>query len=176
MSTYIELFLPFQQLRLLLTPCIFLSKYIGCNGNNGDMSLIILAVLLLLLDIIDCKVVQIIKHIDKKLCSRSNYYQMGDKFIDQIQYGAAIIMVWTWPILNDQQKLILLASWIWRSVGVVIFMKTKNLRVLTVFPDMIKEFLVLWFFIPQSNWIVIVLLIGLKMIFEYAKSKNFKFD
>jgi hypothetical protein len=155
-------FIPFQLFRLASSPLITIVPI------HERESLLFLATLLIVLDLMDCT-----KQLNTiySLCN-TYWYQFGDKIIDQVQYMVALYVLWSAPIIEVHHKTILFVAWIWRMVGVYLFISTKNKIWLTICPDLFKELLVLWYFIPNAGVIETTILIILKIAFEIQKSKR----
>lgn len=63
-------------------------------------------------------------------------------------------------------------AWAWRMVGVAQLMRTGELKVLTWFPDVFKELLVLWCILPNASVAVMACVVLAKMVFENLKAKG----
>ncbi len=171
-----EKLMPWQALRILLTPCLCISLLMLSRGSSEKTATFVLAVLLVILDIVDANPLIRLKG---GVETESGSYQYADKMIDQAQYAAALVIIvsagWRWPgdPANAQGKTaLLLIAWTWRMLGVAQLMRTGELKTLTWFPDIFKELLVLWCILPDANPAIVTLVVGAKMVFEHLKADN----
>lgn len=172
-------YLPFQMLRLAATPLLLAVPALVGQGRAG---LALTATVLLLLDLVDCGLARVAAHAGvlartgRRACSDSSWYQCGDKVIDQVQYAAALCLVWSWPApaLSPHRRMLLLAAWLWRSVGVALFVRSGAAKAslwLSVFPDLFKELLVLWAVFPSAGAAAISAVVVAKVAFEVVKGR-----
>lgn len=171
-----EHLMPWQALRILLTPSLIISLLVLSRSGNAKMALLTLVVVLTLLDFVDANpLIRLKGHVDTERGS----YQYADKMIDQAQYAAALVVIastgWRWP--GDQthaqtKTMLLVVAWAWRMVGVAQLMRSGELKVLTWFPDVFKELLVLWCILPNANVVVMACVVLAKMVFENLKAKG----
>ena len=158
-------FFPHQVMRLVATMWLFL---VPCAVGTDRMGLVCVAILLTELDLIDCPWAFTSRAIK---CTSSSWYQCVDKLIDQMQYMVALALIWNWPLITAQRRLILIIALSWRWVGVLSFVLSKGTepKFLVLFPDLFKELLVLWGCFPKSGGLAIALVIVGKVIFEGIK-------
>ena len=152
--------------RFILTPIIALS----------GKSYFKLVLILILLDIIDCNPL-VIKLFSKEelkkqqYCSRDSFYSQIDKFLDLYQYLFAIVLLR--PIFSLNSYYILLLLFLYRLLGVVLYVKNKNPIDFVYFPDLIKEYIVLIALfgdrVPLN--ILLITFIG-KIGYEYLMHKS----
>lgn len=171
-----EKLMPWQALRILLTPSLCISLLMLSRGSSERTATLVLAVLLVVLDIVDANPLIRLKG---GVETESGSYQYADKMIDQAQYAAALVIIvsagWRWPgdPANAQGKTaLLLIAWTWRMLGVAQLMRTGELKTLTWFPDVFKELLVLWCILPDANPAIVTLVVGAKMVFEHLKADD----
>ena len=133
-------FAPYQLLRVALTPALLCASHL-----RPKEMLLALAAILLVLDVVDCRLGDALnRHVfvgrpALNPCSTSAAYRAVDKLTDQMQYAAALCLLWTAPGVPPSLKWALLAAWLWRMIGVAFYVAS-----LVAFPDLFKEFLVLW--------------------------------
>lgn len=171
-----EKLMPWQALRILLTPCLILAISVLSHGGSEKMAVFVLALILLVLDLLDANpLVRMKAGVDIEYGS----YHYADKLLDQAQYAAALVIItsagWRWPgdpALSQGKTALLLVSWTWRMLGIAQLMRTGELKVLTWFPDIFKEMLVLWCILPNAHPLVVVCLVIMKMVFEYLKASD----
>lgn len=127
---------------------------------------LILFVVLILLDIMECFYVIDIKSILNPINLINNIkhnivdnksYQVYDKIIDVLSY----CLLLTFDIDNTLKFLIL-----YRLIGVLIYLFTSNGKSLVVFFDFVKEYL-LYIFIFGNNYNYIILFLLPKILLEY---------
>jgi hypothetical protein len=155
---------PFQ-LRLYSTIILLpLLKYL-------NVSLVLPVASLFLLDYLDCVFYN--KFISKYECKRGENninYHVNDKILDLTTYF--LFMFLFWDKFDDKNKSIILVLLIWRTIGVLIFTKTKNKNYLKVFFDGINGVLVLYLlsnyssFVKDNYNLLIPFVLILKIIFE----------
>ena len=163
MSTYITF--KFSIIRLLVTPVLLLAY----------QSPLIMAVLLLVLDVVDCSRFHLyfIKEFGSRdeQCTHNYLYQATDKLIDIFQYAIAILILCKYVGSPFHTLSVYLLAW--RTIGVMGFIYSKNTIYLVPFFDCIKEILVLWWLCngtPSSTLVFIVCIA--KIIFETWKNGN----
>tara|TARA_B110000483_G_scaffold156428_1_gene185741 strand:+ start:16433 stop:16945 length:513 start_codon:yes stop_codon:yes gene_type:complete len=86
------------------------------------------------------------------------YYQINDKIIDIFTY---LLLISLFPSDNILKFFVL-----YRLIGVLLYLKTKNNYSLVIFFDFIKEYL-LYLFIFGHNYIYLTLFLILKIILEF---------
>jgi hypothetical protein len=86
------------------------------------------------------------------------YYQINDKIIDTFTY---LLLISLFPSDNILKFFVL-----YRLIGVLLYLKTKNNYSLVIFFDFIKEYL-LYLFIFGHNYIYLTLFLILKIILEF---------
>tara|TARA_B100001175_G_C19316340_1_gene545534 strand:+ start:67 stop:597 length:531 start_codon:yes stop_codon:yes gene_type:complete len=86
------------------------------------------------------------------------YYQINDKIIDIFTY---LLLISLFPSDNILKFLVL-----FRLIGILLYLKTKNNYSLVIFFDFIKEYL-LYLFIFGHNYNYLPLFFILKIIFEF---------
>ena len=86
------------------------------------------------------------------------YYQINDKVIDTFTY---LLLISLFPSDNILKFFVL-----YRLIGVLLYLKTKNNYSLVIFFDFIKEYL-LYLFIFGHNYIYLTLFLILKIILEF---------
>lgn len=165
-----------QVLRIILTPSLLISLYVLIHTKNEKFAVLTLVIVLLLLDFVDGN------PIIRKWGGVNFYsgaYHYTDKLLDQAQYAAALALVssanWRWPgdpTLARAKCITLILSWAWRMIGVGQLMRTGRLDVLTWFPDVFKELLILWCIIPNAGIVEVCIVIVGKMVFEWLKAKG----
>lgn len=169
-----QTFLPYQIARVAATPLLLAAPALG-GGGDRRASLAWLALLLTLLDGIDCNTLTMSSRTFAR-CYTSHWYQAGDKLLDQAQYAAALHLAWAWPALGSGGVALLLAAWLWRSLGVATFLRSRAILWLAVCPDVFKELLVLWWILPGAGWSVVALLVAAKVAFEVLKGSQVRLE
>jgi len=138
--------------RSVSTIIIFTILYMNLNKKFMNKYLyLILPFLFYILDISDI-------FLYTSICAKYFKYQSMDKIIDILSYFILFLI-----IKND--KLLYLFI-IYRFIGVLLFLITKNSYCLVFFFDFIKEYL-LYIFIFGYNYNFIYIFIILKIILEY---------
>jgi hypothetical protein len=147
-------------IRYIVTTVIF----IIIKKINGNIKLninLILPIALHFLDFVDGMYFSNQPEKIKAYCYNINHYQMNDKLCDLASYALAYSMFGL-----DKYVLFFI---IYRTIGVSLFLITKDRRWLIIFFDFIKEYL-LYLYITKSkkNNKLLITLIVLKIIFEYG--------
>jgi len=138
--------------RFTITVITFIILYKISDDDYIQKQLyLILPILLHLFDILDTRIYNI-------RCCEHWIYQKLDKITDILSYILLIFM-----IKND--KLLHLFI-LYRLLGVILFVKTKNSYYLVIFFDFIKEYLI-YKYIFGNNYTFIYICIVFKIIFEY---------
>jgi hypothetical protein len=164
-------FIPFQLARLVLT---FLLLVIPLTAGVGRLAMVEMAVMLIALDFFDiisfgAAEARLFDPNFYANAGRSDWYQFSDKLIDQVQNTVALAIMWNWPLLQPRGRKILLAAIMWRWVGVwAVRSDVTSLRLL-MFPDVFKELLVLFAFVPNPTMLTITLVILIKVMFEVVQ-------
>lgn len=163
-------YVPYQVMRIVSTMLLFLVPYVAGTNRAG---LVCVAILLTELDLVDCPWAFTSRAVK---CTNSSWYQCVDKLIDQVQYMVALALIWNWPLITYQRRIILVIALSWRWIGVLLFVRSKGTepRFLILFPDLFKELIVLWGCFPRSGWRSITFVIVGKVIFEWIKCKRCK--
>lgn len=98
-------------------------------------------------------------------------YQRADKLVDQVQYAAALVLLYVMCRFSDR---VIVATHLLRWIGVFLFVRDGSVgsrakRWLAFCPDVTKELLLLASF-PSWNvaWAVVAVIAG-KTLFEYAR-------
>lgn len=120
---------------------------------------LILPILLTLLDLLDgifAKIDEIKNGINK--CTKKFYYQYNDKICDSISY---LLLFWFFKL-----DINLLFFVIYRVIGVILFVITKDSRWLILFFDFAKEYL-LYLFLFRNNYSYIPIFVLFKICYEY---------
>ena len=86
------------------------------------------------------------------------YYQINDKIIDIFTY---LLLIGLFPSDNILKFLVL-----FRLIGILVYLKTKNNYSLVIFFDFVKEYL-LYLFIFNHNYNYLPLFLILKIILEF---------
>lgn len=86
------------------------------------------------------------------------YYQINDKIIDIFTY---LLLIGLFPSDNILKFLVL-----FRLIGILLYLKTKNNYSLVIFFDFVKEYL-LYLFIFNHNYNFLPLFLILKIILEF---------
>lgn len=152
--------------RFLLTPIIAL------GGKNYYK----LVFLLILLDVLDCNPLIIKLFPQKELqkqqyCSRDPIYSEIDKWLDLYQYLFAIYIYR--DLFTSYNLQLLLLMFFYRFVGVLSYHYNKNPMDFVIFPDLIKEFIVLVaLYNNQVPTSIILLMIFGKVIYEFLMHKK----
>ena len=143
--------------RSVITIITFILLYKSCNNNKfiNKNIYIILPILLYLLDILDGEYLRLF---NKKNCCKYFQYQLMDKIIDIISYCLLFFII--------KKDIILYICIIYRLIGVILFIITKNSYFLVIFFDFVKEYL-LYRYIFDNNYKYIYVFIMLKIMFEY---------
>jgi len=150
----------FRKIRILLTPLLLLS------GN----SIIGTVFLLLLLDTSDC-----LSLFFKHKCSTNWNYQKYDKIIDLFHYFIAIFILSINGKIKKEFLFILIVFYLWRCIGVILFIRYKDVRFLIPFFDFIKELLVIYVFFKNNIYVYIIGIV-LKIMFEiFLHGKKIKY-
>ena len=129
--------------------------------KNGNLNInLILPIALTILDSVDSIFIFSKKYKLKYKCFNKNDYQMNDKVCDIISYILVYLMFGL-----DNHVLFFI---IYRTIGVYLFLKTKDRKWLIIFFDFIKEYL-LYLYITNSkhNNKLLITLIASKITFEY---------
>lgn len=150
-------------LRLSLTLVIFV--YLSKINLSIDKHYLILPILLTILDFTD-NIFTVFVPGCKIPCQRvknNKFYQLQDKIIDALSY----ILVWYIFKLDDKYLYLTL----YRLIGVFGYYHTNNKQLFILFPDLIKEFLVVDGFYGSKNTVPFIGVMVLKMIFEYYSHK-----
>lgn len=149
-------------LRILITICLF---YLISRSGSMLMSkylFLILPVGLVLLDLIDN--IPSFLHwwnqgYNKDKCTHLFAYQSTDKVIDLLSYLLAIY----WFGLHSDPLFLVFCGL--RACGVLGFLLTSKSYPLMIFPDLIKEYMIYRYFIPQGGaWLPAVIIA--KICFE----------
>jgi len=140
-------------LRIVITFIAFfiINKY----HLDNKYLLIILSLVLLLLDFTDN-----LFTITKRNCHYIYYYKINDKINDLLSY----LLVYLLFPLNRVYLMFI----IYRAIGILLFVITKNSVWFVIMPDLLKEYLI-YTYIYKSNNIYLPILILCKVIFEYFK-------
>lgn len=103
----------------------------------------------------------------------SDSYQFADKILDQVQYAAALFLLWTYCGFWSP---VIVIAYILRWIGVVLFahegsVGAKAKRWLALFPDLTKELLLLIAVLGTENAspLMITLTITAKIAFEVVR-------
>lgn len=147
-----------QFARLAATPLLLLVLLAGSDRRR----LAWLAALLVVLDFVDC--IPLVH----RGCGRSEWYRNGDKLLDLAQTAAGLCLVWSWPSMSTNRWALLLA-WLARTVGVALFVDTRDPRWLAATPDVFKELLLLWSIAPRAGLAASAAVVAAKALFEVAK-------
>jgi hypothetical protein len=163
-------FVPYQLLRIAATPTILLAVL----APSDRMVFLLLALVLVLLDALDCRFGDVFNRLRGRPglipCSSSAWYRVVDKLTDQMQYAAALCLLWPVRSVPTDLKRALLAAWAWRMAGVAAYVFQSDPVLLVVFPDFFKEFLVLWALPTTSSPLPLVpLVVAGKAAFEWLK-------
>ena len=145
-------------LRIILT---FITFWVISKWTNPKYLFIILPIVLTVLDASDNipAFIYSFLHNNKDICTINFEYQSTDKVNDLLSY----VLAWYWFDLKSEPLFLLFCGL--RAFGVLGFLSTKKSWPLMVFPDLLKEYLVYRFIIPQGfNWLPFVI-IG-KICFE----------
>lgn len=151
-------------LRLVLTLIIF---SVLPNFKLNKYYYIILPILLIILDLIDGIFVVILKEYQKEKNKNNlfdNFYHLNDKIIDSLSY------LFVWYIFKLDYKYLFLI--LYRFIGVYYFYYTNNKKIFTLFPDLFKEYLIVDGLFNSNNYIVYIIVLFIKMIFEYLFHGN----
>ena len=116
---------------------------------------LILPILLTILDEVDNIFTFLYKN---NSCTKLFYYQYTDKICDSISY---LFLFLFFKIDN-----LLLFFTLYRIIGVILFIITKNSRWLILFFDFSKEYL-FYFFIFKNNYLYLPMFIFCKFCFEF---------
>jgi hypothetical protein len=141
---------------------IFLTFLLFFGRNN----LILMVILLIFLDMIDTRFIYKNNKLEftilpsplkmnDEVYKKYDYY---DKLVDFFQYTIALILVY--KIIPKNWRIIILFFYLWRLIGLILFLLIGNKRILVIFFDLIKELLFLSIFINFSikNLIIIIIL------------------
>ena len=160
-------YFPFQAIRLVATVLMFLIPVVA--GKNR-MGLILMVIFLTFIDTVDCPWNR------SYSCDGSVWYQCMDKLIDQMQYMVALAIIWNWPLITPQRRIILIITLMWRWIGVLLFVRSEATEPtwLMLCPDLFKELIVLWACFPNSGSGAIALVIVAKILFECIKGSSIK--
>lgn len=134
----------------------------------------IIAFALLVLDGIDTLILKIDTHavLSNKDIECSEQYQFADKVVDQVQYAAALTLLWTYCGFWSP---VIATAYLLRWIGVALFahdgsVGAKAKRWLALFPDVTKELLLLFAVMgPCASPLMITLTIVAKVVFELAR-------
>jgi len=99
----------------------------------------------------------------KDKCTKLFNYQSIDKINDL----AAYVLAWYWFDLKSHPLFLIFCGL--RAFGVLGFIWTRKTYPLMIFPDLLKEFLIYRYFIPQGfNWLpaIIIAKIGFEVFFH----------
>jgi hypothetical protein len=135
-----------QIFRIILT----IITLIYLKSKNLKNIFIVLPLILTILDLID--------KFPNKIDSKTFEYQSIDKINDLVSYIIA------WYIFDLDSVFLVLC--LVRSIGVFEFIRTKNTSSLILFPDVLKEYLVYRYFVPNGFKYFPLVFIG-KMGYEY---------
>lgn len=127
---------------------------------------IVMALILLVTDSIDsigCK------YVYNNQCECDKEYQKMDKIIDLVHYAVAIAVLSF--IIKRGWLLVLLGLFLWRCIGVLIWIRggQKSKKVFVVFPDVVKEVMLLTALPINEFWPYAVVFILLKILFEIGR-------
>jgi len=153
----------FSNLRIATTPFLLLTR-----GSP-----LFMAVLLLLLDLIDCDVKKAWnkKIYDETQCKKNFQYQSCDKLIDVSQYIVGISLLYKYSGMSYSYIQLLLFFTFWRFIGVIFFIYYRDTRYLVPFFDVTKELMVLWVIMNgKVSTNAIALICICKLIFEQLKN------
>lgn len=171
-----EKMITWQVLRVVLTPSLLISLYVLTHSESEQLAILTLVIVLILLDFVDAN--PILRTWGGVDVYRGAYHY-ADKLMDQAQYAAALALVssasWRWPgdpTSAHAKYIVLILSWTWRMIGVGQLMRTGELDILTWFPDVFKELLVLWCILPNAGIVEVCAVIVGKMVFEWLKAKG----
>lgn len=142
-----------MMLRLLLTPLLWFTR----------TSIPLTIVCLTLLDMVDY--VSFMKG-TKTYCSLDRSYELYDKVVDLFQNIVAVYLLSMTTSIPIIPATVLIA---YRALGIIAYLWTGNDKVYILFPEFIKEYLLLfWFFNGKVPVPVEALAVSLKLAYEYA--------
>ena len=146
-----------MMLRLLLTPLLWFTR----------TSIPLTIVCLTLLDMVDCNpyVLSFMKG-TKTYCSLDRSYELYDKVVDLFQNIVAVYLLSMTIRIPIIPATVLIA---YRVLGIIAYLWTGNDKVYILFPEFIKEYLLLfWFFNGKVPVPVEALAVSLKLAYEYS--------
>jgi hypothetical protein len=161
-------FVPFQLARLALTLLLF---FVAPTNGTGPRGMIVMVLLIMSFDFLD---ILAFGASERRLtdpdfyanAGRSDYYQLTDKLIDQVQYVVALAIMWNWPQLQPPRRAILIIALCWRWIGLWVLRSNPHSNWLLMFPDVFKELLVLWAIVPSRNPLLLCGVLVGKVLFE----------
>lgn len=142
---------------------IFLLGYIK-NSISKEYLYLIIPIVLIFLDNLD-RVFMDLSYPTAKIIFEGEDYNFKDKLNDLFAY------YFTWGILGMDNIYLYLT--IYRTIGVLMYMKYGNGKIFIAFPDVFKELMVYQHFMKGDNS-YLPILIGGKMMVEYYMHHNKK--
>ena len=161
-------FIPFQVARLMLTVLLF---FVPVTNGVGRRGMIMMVLLIMSFDFFD---ILAFGASERRLldpdfyanAGRSDWYQLTDKLMDQIQYVVALVIMWNWLPLQPPRRTILVVALMWRWIGLWVVRSNPTSRWLLMFPDVFKELIVLWAIMPTQNLLLLCAVLVGKVLFE----------
>ena len=145
-----------MMVRLVLTPLLWFTR----------TSIPLTIVCLTLLDMVDCNpyVLSFMKG-TKTYCSLDKSYELYDKVVDLFHNIVAVYLLSTTTSIPVIPAMFLIA---YRAFGIIAYLWTGNDKVYILFPEFIKEYLLLfWYFNGRVPVMVEGSGIVLKLVYEY---------
>jgi hypothetical protein len=84
-------------------------------------------------------------------------YQQADKTIDFLTY--IFILLYLWNRFPQLFSLLLLASFVFRFIGLIRFQKSKDAKTLISFPDYFRELTIVGLLFPGNVWAILAVFI-----------------
>lgn len=99
-------------------------------------------------------------------------YQSIDKLIDFLSY--IFILVYLWPKTQNWFRWVLVATLVFRLIGLSLFYKTRDETVLVKFPDYFREFTVVNLLFPGNLWWLLGVLVTKPFVEMHLHARNAK--
>jgi hypothetical protein len=137
-----------------------------------ELPLFIKIILIMISDLFDCGLFKS-RYGDKDFCKKEDY-QVMDKIIDMVGYFLLLFYMIYNQSINSGLTNLLIILLLYRTVGFILFITTKNSQYLILFPNFFIEFALIFVFfndyikLPTNQYTLSLLIVsGIIIIYKF---------